>query len=78
MSALSDNKPLCYQTYVDNNHAMFESEEAFQHFISVSSLHPLLKFTTERETGGKLPFLDVLVERSGNGFLRRNGSHDHV
>ena len=70
MSALTDNKLLCYFRYVDDTYAIFENEEACQHFyVSLNSLHPSLKFTTERETGGKLPFLDVLVVWSDNGLL---------
>ena len=70
MSARTDNKPLFYFRYVDDTYDIFMNEDAFQHlYASVNSLHPSLKFTPERRTGGKLSFLDVLVERSDNGFL---------
>ena len=69
MSALTDKKPICYFRCVDDTYAIFENEEACQHFyVLLNSLHPY-KFTTERETSGQIPFLDGVVERSGSGFL---------
>ena len=34
----------------------------------LSKLHPKLEFTCEEENDGKLPFLDVLVERNSRRF----------
>ena len=36
--------------------------------ITRSRLHSALKFTFEKEHDGKLPFLDILVERTELGF----------
>ena len=36
----------------------------------LNGLHLALKFTAENECDGKLPFMDVLVHRVENGFVR--------
>ena len=48
---------------------MFSSQTCSDQFFSdLNSLHPSLKFTVENEQEGKLPFLDVLVQRSCSSF----------
>ena len=36
---------------------------------ALNSMHSALKFTFEKEENDQLPFLDVLVEKSNEGFL---------
>ena len=62
--------PLCYYRYVDDTFAIFPSNEDFNHFLLLlNKLHPSLTFTSEVEVDNKLPFLDVLVEKTGTCFL---------
>ena len=50
--------------------AMFEDEFNCNRFLKqLNSLHQSLIFTHEKEVNGKLPFLDVLVEKSNTKFL---------
>ena len=49
---------------------MFEDELNCNRFLKqLNSLHQSLNFTHEKEVNGKLPFLDVLVEKSNTKFL---------
>ena len=66
-----DNNPfLIYFRYVDDTFAMFENEFNCNRFLKqLNSLHQSLSFTHEKEVNGKLPFLDVLVEKSNTKFL---------
>ena len=64
------NPPLYYRRYVDDTFVMLQSEEEANEFLkSLNNLHQSLKFTCEFETDGKLPFLDVVVERSNNRLI---------
>ena len=66
-----ENWPLLYNCFVDDTLSNFESEEQSVGFFGVlNGLHPALKFTVEKESGGELPFMDVLLKRKGNEFLR--------
>ena len=63
-------KPFIYLRYVDNTFVCFSSRsEALKFFHKLIDLHPSLSFTMEEENSNKLPFLDVLVERSESVFL---------
>ena len=56
--------------YVDDTFAIYRSEEEFTFFLdAVNSMHSALKFTFEKEENDQLSFLDVLVEKSNEGFL---------
>ena len=62
-------KPTIYFRYVDDTFAIFKQEGDVDDFlISLSRLHPALKFTFEKEYDGKLPFLDIPVERTELGL----------
>ena len=55
---------------MDDTFAMFEDEFNCNRFLKqLNSLHQSLIFTHEKEVNGKLPFLDVLVEKSNTKFL---------
>ena len=63
-------KPFIYWCYVDDTFVSFSSRsEALNFFHKLNDLHPSLSFTMEEENNNKLPFLDVLVERSESVFL---------
>ena len=62
-------KPTIYFRYVDDTFAIFKQEGDVDDFlVTLNRLHPALKFTFEKEHDGKLPFLDILVERTELGF----------
>ena len=57
--------PLFYRRYVDDTFVVFHNEEECDAFkVKLNSLHPSLQFTSEKEQGNRLNFLDVLVEKS--------------
>ena len=61
-------KPTIYFQYVDDTFAIFKQEGDTDDFlVTLNRLHPALKFTFEKEHDGKLPFLDILVERTEHG-----------
>ena len=71
-SRLFDNtaKPGFYFRYVDDSFVIFGSELVCDHLQEkLKLLHPALTFTIEKEQNNSLNFLDVLVEKEGNGFL---------
>ena len=62
-------KPTIYFRYVDDTFGIFKQEGEVDDFlVMLNRLHPALKFTFEKEQDGKLPFLDILVERTELGF----------
>ena len=63
-------KPLYYKRYVDDIIAVFEHETQADDFLShLNSRHPNIKFTIEYEKDQKLPFLDVLLDRSNGNLI---------
>ena len=63
----TDFKPVLYRRYVDDTFLLFKSENHVPLFLEyLNGKHANIKFTYEYENNGKLPFLDVLVERSGS------------
>ena len=61
--------PTAYFRYVDDTFVILRNEEERASFHQIlNNLHPNLQFTCETETDQKLPFLDVLVEKSGRTF----------
>ena len=62
-------KPTIYLRYKDNNFTIFKQEGNVDNFLDMlNHLHPALKFMFEKEHNGKLPFLNILVERTALGF----------
>ena len=67
---IDNNQPLIYFRYVDDTFAMVEDEfNCNRFFKQLNSLHHSFTFIHEKEVNGKLPFLDVLVEKSNTKFL---------
>ena len=65
----SVQKPTIYFRYVDDTFAIFKQEGDVDDFlVTLNCLHPALKFTFEKEHDGKLPFLDIVVEKTELGF----------
>jgi len=63
-------KPCMFQRYVDDTFAIFKTENDSEMFYNkLNLMHPLLKFTMEKETDGTLPILDVKIEKDTNKFL---------
>ena len=64
-----DFKPVYYRRYVDDIFALFRSPDHLEKFTSyLNSKHKNIKFTYEKESNDSLPFLDILISRSENGF----------
>ena len=62
-------KPTIYFRYVDDTFAIFEQEGDVDDFlVMLNRLYSALNFTFEKEHDGKLPFLDILVEKTELGF----------
>ena len=66
----SEFKPKYYRRYVDDIFVMFEDFEKFDLFKEyLNTRHENIKFTSELETEGKLPFLDMLIDRNNNKIV---------
>ena len=62
-------KPRIYFRYVDDTFVICKQEGDVDDFlVTLSRLHPALKFTFEKEHDGKLPFLGILLERTKLDF----------
>lgn len=64
-------KPKCWFRYVDDTFVVWShgEEELLAFLQHLNSVHDRIQFTMERESGGKLAFLDVLVLRRAGGGL---------
>jgi hypothetical protein len=66
-TAPDDIKPCFYKRYVDDILVGFEDECNINAFWEhINSKHPNIKFTTELEEGGKISFLDILIQKGDN------------
>ena len=56
-------KPAIWRRYVDDTWVLWQhGDDALAEFLNrMNRIHESIQFTMEAETGGKLPFLDVLV-----------------
>ena len=62
-------KPVYYRRYVDDIIALFRSPDHLDKFKNyLNSKHRNIRFTCEKEHNNSMPFLDVLITRSSNGF----------
>lgn len=65
-------RPLLWLRYVDDIFVIWPNNQTFEPFFEqVNGLFPSIKFTTEWESQGTIPFLDCLVHRSETGFKFR-------
>ena len=63
-------KPINYTRYVDDTFVLFWDDshvEKFQQYLNEQHLN--IKFICEKEQNDCLPFLNVLVERTDDGFV---------
>ena len=64
LSNFNGSGPKFYKRYVDDIFCIFENESQVEPFLAfLNSRHQNIKFTVEKELGGKLPFLDVLISK---------------
>ena len=62
-----------YKRYVDDICCSFNSEsDAHSFFTFLNTRHPNIKFTSEKEANGILPFLDVNICKTRTGTLETN------
>ena len=62
--------PRIFYRYVDDTFVIFRKfEHIFLFNNYINNLHHNIKFTYELESDGKLPFLDILIERDGFRFI---------
>ena len=62
-------KPSMWLRYVDDTFILWPHQEDVQILLDhVNSIRPSIPFTMEKEQDNKLPFLDVLVTRTEQGF----------
>ena len=62
-----NTKPEFYRRYVDDVFCLFENKsQAIDFFHFINNQHENIKFTFEEEENNKLPFLDILIEKSDN------------
>ena len=62
-------RPIFYKRYVDDTIALFRSREAADRFLEyINELHPNIKFTVDYEHNNQLPFLDILIKRTDQGY----------
>ena len=64
-----DFKPVYYRRYVDVIIALFPSPDHLEKFTNyLNSKQKDIKFVFEKESNNSLPFQDILISRSENGF----------
>ena len=62
-------KVLLYRRYIDDIICLFNCEvDAMKFFDYLNSRHPNIKFTFEKQNGGKLAFLDILISNESDNF----------
>ena len=65
----NDFKPVFYRCYIDDIFVLFSSPDHADKFREyLSSKHPNIKFSIEKEEDGCLPFLDINIFRENNKF----------
>ena len=62
-------KPVYYRRYVDDIFVLFRSPDHLEKFKNyLNSKYRNIRFTCEKEHNNSMPFLDVLITRTSNGF----------
>ena len=63
-------QPKVFFRYVDDCLAIFSNhEEIKQLYQEINNIHTNIKFTYELEENGKIPFLDVFIEKRNQSFI---------
>lgn len=66
----ASNPPGWWFRYVDDTHLKQKQEHLDQFTEHINSIDPDIKFTSEPENNGTLPFLDTLTHRKEDGSLK--------
>jgi len=62
-------RPVYYRRYIDDIIVLFKHESHLSQFKEyLNSQHQNIKFTSEKEEGDIMPFLDVLIKRENGSF----------
>ncbi|CAH8831387.1 unnamed protein product [Trichobilharzia szidati] len=62
-----------YKRYVDDKSIICDENCSLNDILKVfNNSHPAIQFTLEKETEGKIYFLDVLLTRTTDGSLKRS------
>ena len=61
--------PRYWGRYVDDAVAIMNKDDVEEFTKHINSIHQKIKFTSERESDGKLPMLDTLIKRHQDGSL---------
>ena len=65
----NDFKPVFYRHHIDDIFVLFSSPDHADKFREyLSSKHPNIKFSIEKEEDGRLPFLDINIFRENDKF----------
>ena len=63
-------QPKVFFRYVDDCLAIFSNHEEIKQFYQeINNIHTNIKFTYELEENGKIPFLDVFIEKRNQLFI---------
>ena len=63
-------QPKVFFRYVDDCLAIFSNQEEIKQFYQeINNIHTNIKFTYELEKNGKIPFLDVFIEKRNQSFI---------
>ena len=69
----NDFKPVFYRRYVDDIFVLFSSPDHADKFREyLSSKHPNIKFSIEKEEDGRLPFLGINIFRENDKFATKS------
>ena len=70
---------MVYKRYVHDIFCIFESETEAETFLChLNNQHPNIKFKSERERNGQLPFMDVLISFEKQLFFNICISYKYV
>ena len=65
-----DFRPSLYRRYIDDTFLLFNDVSHVTKFLDyINSQHPSIQFTCDKESNGKLNFLDISVSRENNQFV---------
>ena len=66
----SEFKPIKYNRYVDDCFLIFKNQEHATKFLEyLNNKHSNISFTSEFESNNQLPFLDILIEKTGGKLI---------